>query len=131
MQPPNKARRLYGLVGAFALVAVAFLAAAVVADRAAAQIDTEVFDLQSNSLPSVTHLARARTTLGHMLPEIEAVTDAPPAEQPAVLDRIAGLRRALDTELDAYAQTPFYAGEKGVFEDRLRPSMEHFDGDLG
>jgi signal transduction histidine kinase len=131
MKTPAKGRHLYSLVGAFAFVAVAFLAAAVVAERAAAQIDAEVFDLQSNSLPSVTHLTKARTSLGHMLPEIEALADAPLAEQPAFLDRIARFRGALDSELDAYVQTPWYAGEQRVFEERLRPSLEHFDGDLG
>ncbi|HEY5316706.1 MAG TPA: hypothetical protein VIJ20_01910, partial [Solirubrobacteraceae bacterium] len=110
MQRPSKDRHLFSLVGAFALVAVVFLVAAVVAQRAAVQIDSEVADLRSNSLPSVTHLARARTEMGHLLPEIEALADVPPGGRPEALARIAKLRGALDADLDSYVQTPWYAG---------------------
>ena len=131
MQRPSKDRHLFSLVGAFALVAVVFLVAAVVAQRAAVQIDSEVADLRSNSLPSVTHLARARTEMGHLLPEIEALADVPPGGRPEALARIAKLRGALDADLDSYVQTPWYAGERDVFDEQLRPSLERFDGDVG
>jgi signal transduction histidine kinase len=131
MPTPAKKRQLYSLVGAFALVAVVFLVAAVVAQRAASQIDAEVADLRTNSLPSVTHLATARTDMGHLLPEIEALADGPAAGQPEIMARIARLRQALDHELDAYIQTPWYQGEHEIFDGRLRPGLERFDGDLG
>jgi signal transduction histidine kinase len=124
-------RHVYSIVSAFALVAVVFLVAAIVAQRAATQIDAEVTDLQSNSLPSVTHLTKARTDMGHVLPEIEALADGPAAERPEVLTRIARLRGALDAELDSYVQTPWYSGEREMYQRSLRPSLDRFDADLG
>jgi len=131
MTGEKRDRHIYGLVGAFALVAVVFLVAAIVAQRAATRIDAEVLDLQGNSLPSVTHLAQARTAMGHVVPEIGALADGPVAAQPEVLARIATFRRAVDAELAVYVQTPWYAGERDVYEHRLQPSLERFDADLG
>jgi signal transduction histidine kinase len=127
----GKNRHLYNLVGAFALVAVVFLVAAVISQRAASQIDAEVADLQMNSLPSVTRLSKARTDLGHLLPEIGALADAPPAGQAEILGRITTLRRALEVDIDSAAETPWYAGEREVFDGQLRPSLDRFDADLG
>jgi signal transduction histidine kinase len=124
-------RHLYSLVGAFALVAVVFLVAGVMAQRAATRIDDEVIDLQGNSLPSVTHLARARTDMGHVIPEIGALADGLANARPEALERIATFRRAVDAELAVYVQTPWYEGERSVYEDRVRPNLERFDGDVG
>jgi signal transduction histidine kinase len=122
--------QLYRLVGAFALVAVVFLGAAVVAQRSAAQIDMEVEDLQHNSLPSVTHLARARTEMGHVVPEIEAFADGPVESRPATLGRLRRIRGALAAEITAAAETPMYPGEREAFDGKLQPSLARFDEDL-
>jgi hypothetical protein len=49
----KNAAHFYWLVAAFAAVALAFLGATLVQQRATAGIDREVADLQVNSLPSV------------------------------------------------------------------------------
>jgi signal transduction histidine kinase len=127
----QKDRHLYSLVGAFVLVAVVFVVAGGVAQRAATRIDDEVLDLQGNSLPSVTHLAKARTAMGHVVPEIGTIADGTAGPPPHTLERIAAFRRAVDAELAEYVQTPWYEGERAVYEDRLRPDLERFDADLG
>ncbi|HEY1697591.1 MAG TPA: ATP-binding protein [Polyangiaceae bacterium] len=130
MKQTQKDRHLFALVGAFALVATAFLGAALLTQRAITQIDDEVSDMQINSLPSVTQLSRARTTMGHLLPEIEALADGPPSEHEATSTRIARLRGQIDAEIATYEQTPWYAGERAMFEDKLLPALDHFDADL-
>ncbi|HEY3815583.1 MAG TPA: HAMP domain-containing sensor histidine kinase [Polyangiaceae bacterium] len=130
MRPLSKDRHLLSLVGAFALVAVVFLVAAVVAQRATAQIDTELVDLRTNSLPSVTYLAKARTEMGHLVPEIEALTDLPPGARRDALVRMAKIRGELEADVDTYAETPWYAGERDVFDGQLRPSLQRFDDDV-
>ncbi|HEY6458617.1 MAG TPA: ATP-binding protein, partial [Polyangiaceae bacterium] len=130
MPPSQKDRHLIGLVAAFALVAAAFLGAALLTQHAITQIDDEVNDMQANSLPSVTQLARARTTMGHLLPDIEALADGPPSEHEATRERIERLRGQVDAEIATYEQTPWYAGERDVFERQLLPALERFDSDL-
>ncbi|HEY1692839.1 MAG TPA: ATP-binding protein [Polyangiaceae bacterium] len=131
MHRSHRDRHLIGLVAAFALVASAFLGAALLTQHAITQIDDEVSDMQINSLPSVTQLSRARTTMGHLLPEIEALADGPPSEHDATRDRIARLRGQVDAEIATYEQTPWYAGERAVFEEKLLPALDQFDRDLG
>jgi signal transduction histidine kinase len=127
----QKDRHLYSLVGAFVLIAAVFVVAGVVAQRAATRIDDEVIDLQGNSLPSVSHLAKARTDMGHVIPEIGSLADGPASARPEAFARIAAFRHAVDGELAVYVQTPWYEGERAVYEDRLRPNLERFDADLG
>ncbi|HEY8042001.1 MAG TPA: HAMP domain-containing sensor histidine kinase [Polyangiaceae bacterium] len=122
-------RHLYGLVGAFTAVGIVFVVAAVVSQRATAQIDGEVADLQSNSLPSVTHLSAARNEIGHMLVELDAMGPAPQAARPAILERTKELRGALQRELDAAASTPWYPGERERYDQLLQPAVDRLDRD--
>ena len=130
MKKPDRERHHRFLFAAFALVAAVFLTAAIVSQRSAMQIDAQAADLKVNSLPSVTNLTKARTSMGRLMPEIEALADADPAARPAVIDRIAELRRDLQANLDAAFQTPWYPSERELYEAKLLPSLARFDRDL-
>jgi signal transduction histidine kinase len=123
-------KQLYGLAAAFAVVAGVFIVAAALTQRSAADIDAEVVDLRTNSLPSVTHLAAARTDGRRIRRELDALSVAGPAGRAEIVSRIAWLRGALEAEIHTYETTPWYAGERLVFDESLRPELARFDATL-
>jgi signal transduction histidine kinase len=123
-------KQLYGLGAAFAVVAGAFILAAALTQRSAADIDAEVVDLQSNSLPSVTHLATARTDARRIRDELDALAVAGPDGRPEIMTRIGGLRDSLDAELRTFETTPWYGGERALYDEKLLPDLARFDATL-
>jgi signal transduction histidine kinase len=127
----KKSAHLYELVAAFAIVALAFLGTALFVQRSAARIDREVADLQTNSLPSVEHLANAHNDLRALRETIdELMWSAPSDKTREARERIARVRAALDSELTSYGGTRWYPGEREVFETELLPDLQRLNGGL-
>ena len=129
MRGPSEIFHLYGLVGAFALVAAVFLGAAGLAQHAVSRIDRDVADLQENSLPSVRHLMSARTSLRKLRAEV-ATDERTGADARAALARIRDIRASLDADLLQYDDTPAYYAERVVREQELKPALDDFDVEL-
>jgi signal transduction histidine kinase len=112
------------------VVAVTVVALSVVASVQFLEARQDALGASTNGLPSVAHMARARTALR----EIDAAADL------AILDRLSGrpfdpaglerTRQALGTAMDDYLTSPFYEGEADVYRvalDRLRSFDESLE----
>ena len=118
---------LFGLGAAFVVVTAVFIAAAALTQSSAAGIEAEAANLQSNSLPSVTHLSAARTDTHHLRQSIEALMAAPPSARPEILANISQARDQLDSDIQAYRATPWYPSEKALNDDLLAPRLARLD----
>ena len=123
-------KQLYRLGAAFAVVAGVFILAAVLTEQSVSRIDAEVLDLQTNSLPSVTRLATARTDARRLREELDVLDTARAERRPEILAAIARIRRALDADLRTYEATPWYAGERELYDHDLRPNLVRLDATL-
>jgi signal transduction histidine kinase len=127
----KRSAHLYELVAAFAIVALAFLGAALIIQRSAARMDREVNDLQTNSLPSVEHLENAHNDLRALRDDIDELMWSGPGDGARETKaRIAHERDAVDSELMSYGGTHWYPGEREIFESRLVPDLQQLDTGL-
>jgi signal transduction histidine kinase len=117
-------RRLWWLAAAFVVVAGAFMAGTMITEREASSIDAEVASLDTNALPSVTHLMAVRTAL-RRLDTSTAEAAADPST--AMLDRVRSSRSDLDAELEAYLALPAYGGERELFRSSVPPNLVQLD----
>ena len=118
---------LYWITAAFVAVAVVFLTAAVIEHRAAAGIDEEVADLETNSIPSVTHLMNARSSLRRLEIYGELLVDPPPGSAQTFLDEAQRAHAGLHSEIEQFAETPWYPGERELFENAVAPQIHRLD----
>jgi signal transduction histidine kinase len=123
-------KQLWGLGAAFAAVAAAFILSTVLTEYSASRIDAEVVDLQTNSLPSVAHLATARTDVARIREELDALQGTRPEKGQEILARIESIRTHLNGEMRQYSATPFYEGERELYEHELYPSQVQLDATL-
>ena len=117
------------VVVAFATVVALFLGDAALWLSLASGIDTDISDMQVNSLPSVTHLSAARTELSRMATTVAGM-DAAPEERRTAVAELQGERAALQDELRAYDEPPWYPGERERYEAQLLPSLQRLDAGL-
>jgi signal transduction histidine kinase len=117
---------LYGFVGAFVAVAVAFVIATVGTFLASREIDTSAQSLLLNALPSVSELMRARTAQRRLDVDVEVLTKTRSARA-ELFDELVAARAELDTTLEAAMATPNYPGEREVYEREIQPRLATLD----
>jgi signal transduction histidine kinase len=128
--PLEEDKALYGFVGAFVVVALAFLAASVATFLASREIDTAAQDLLGNALPSVMELMHARSAQRRLDIDVEVLSRTPSARAQLV-DELAAARTDLDTSLGQAMATPNYPGELELYQRDVRPRLDALDGAIG
>lgn len=128
--PRSPRHPLLTLVLAFALVAGAFVVAAAVTIDSVYDIDRDVRDLETNSLPSVEELSNARTDLRQLETAVGALVDARSEARAGVLESVQHIRGDLDRAIASYATTAWYPGERDLYERELVPGIHRMDEDL-
>jgi len=122
----TESRALFGFVGAFAVVALAFVLSSVGTFLASRDVDTAAQDLLGNALPSVEELMRARTAQHRLDVDVDVLTRTS-AARPALIDELVAARAELDTTLGRAMDTPDYPGEHELFERRVQPRLAGLD----
>lgn len=117
------------LVGAMVAVVLAFTGASTLSYIATDDIEIELASLENNALPSMGHLLASRA-------ELRDVAAAADAYRVSVMEgwalagyqreRLRTARAKFEDALSAYATTPFYPGEREVY-DQVRAAMPHLD----
>ncbi len=111
------------LIAAFAVIAAVFVASAAVTYRTISGIDDEISDLKRNSLPSVAELTSARAELQRARVTADVLTLSPDGGSTQGVEELRSHEDAMRGHLAAYAQTPWYAGERELYDGRLRPAL--------
>jgi signal transduction histidine kinase len=108
---------LRNLLLSFAGVALCFVLSTTLAERRASAIDAEVLELTGNGLPSIDELAAAIQALHRMEVAIEQQAASEPSLRATLRTDIARDRRAVDTHVATYLQTPMFPGEQARYDD--------------
>jgi signal transduction histidine kinase len=119
---------LWWLALAFAVVAVAFMAGTVVAQREARTIEDDALSLHANSLPSVARLVAALTAVRHLDTSTERLAAEPSG---GASDDVSSARRDLETELRGYLALPSDAVERELFATSVEPRLKELDAAIG
>ncbi|HEX8789734.1 MAG TPA: HAMP domain-containing sensor histidine kinase [Polyangiaceae bacterium] len=122
----SETRTLFGFVGAFAIIALAFIASSFATLYTARSIDVAAKDLLTNALPSVTELMRARTAQRRLDVDVDLLgrmRDTPVE----LVDELVSARAELDTALAAAMATPYYPGERELYEREVQPRVATLD----
>lgn len=109
---------------AFVATTLAFLGAAVASFAVTTDIDRQTSDLLHNALPSVRELSRARTSLRKLRESVIEIALAPPPRSTSNLDAD---RKDLEDALVREAATPWYGGERVLYEEQVRPALDDLD----
>jgi signal transduction histidine kinase len=118
---------LYGLVGAFAVVALGFLMAFAWTLHASRESDIQGRDLLENSLPTVTQLMRTRrAALRDLDVDVEVMEQTHLAPAQLVAEVVAA-RAEVDQALNAAMSTPEYPGERELYERDVKPRLARLD----
>jgi signal transduction histidine kinase len=119
---------LWWLALAFAVVAVAFMAGTLVAQREASTIEDDALSLHANALPSVERLVAALTAIRHLDASTALLAAEPPG---AVPDDVNRARSDLETELKGYLALPSDPGERKLFATSVQPGLKELDAAVG
>jgi signal transduction histidine kinase len=111
------------LVGAFAAVALTFLAAYVVSQQAMRRIDAASDDIAFNSAPSIERLAAVRTAVRHAEFLLGTALTLGDAKDRAAVDSALA---QLNSDANAYLALPTFPGEK-QFWGELNESIIGFN----
>jgi signal transduction histidine kinase len=123
---PKESHLLYGLVGAFAAVALAFFLSSVATYYASREIDNASQDLLGNALPSVMELMRARTAQRRLDVDVDVLSRTQNARAELV-DELVMARADLDATLRAAMATPYYPGERELYVREVQPRLQLLD----
>ncbi len=111
------------LIAAFTVIAAVFIASAAVTYGTVSRIDDEVSDLKRNSLPSVAELSSAHAELQRARLTADALTLSPEGWSPQGVKELQSHEDSMRAHVAAYEQTPWYAGERELYDGRLRPAL--------
>lgn len=117
---------LSALVGAFAIVTIAFIGSSIAALTVSNRIEAEAYDLLGNALPSVTQLMHAMSANHRLNASVQVLSRAPPAD-PELAGRVATDRAELDSSVATAMTTPDYPGEREFYEEQVRPRLTAVD----
>jgi signal transduction histidine kinase len=120
---------LYGFVGAFIIIALAFLGSSIATLFTARSIDADARDLLTNALPSVTELMRARSAQRRLDVDLDMLSRARGART-ELLYELTSARAELDASLAAAMATPFYGGEHDLYDSQVAPRIAMLDQSL-
>lgn len=118
----RETRALYGFVGAFIVIALAFLGSSAATVYMERSIDAAAQDLLSNALPSVSELMRATSAQHRLDVDVDLLARMRTAPD-ELLDELTNARAELDATLHAAMQTPDYAGERALYEREVAPRV--------
>jgi signal transduction histidine kinase len=122
----KQSRLLYAIVGAFAVVALAFILSSVATFQASREIDTSSEDLLGNALPSVMELMRARTAQRRLDVDVDVMSRTRNSRG-ELLDELVNARADLDEKLRAAMSTPYYPGERALYNREVVPRLSLVD----
>lgn len=111
------------LIAAFAVIAAVFVASAAMTYRTISGIDDEISDLKRNSLPSVAELSSARAELQRARVKADALVLSPDGWSTRDFEELVSHEDSMRAHLAAYEKTPWYAGERELYDGRLRPAL--------
>jgi signal transduction histidine kinase len=117
-------RVLYGIVAAFIVVALAFLASSVATFLDSREIDRSGRELITNSLPSVTGLMRARTAARDIDVDVDERAGTTAA---GLFDDVAAARARLGDAIHEARSTPNYPGELELYQSEVMPRLVDVD----
>jgi len=123
-------RELAWLVGPLAAAVLMFLAAAGVSQWMGSRIERESTEMQVNSLPSVRELSAARTELTRIDTAALAAMTAGSGRRRAALEDMQRSRQAVDAHVASYSQTPWYPGERELYDRDLVPGLRQLEVDI-
>lgn len=124
-------RHLKWLTGAFILIAAVFIASAAATYGTISQIDDEVADLKRNSLPSVAALATARAELQRARLEADVLTLSPDGWSAGGFQELRAHAESVREHADDDERTPWYPGEREIYDGRLRPALAELEAATG
>jgi signal transduction histidine kinase len=130
MIPLREQKLLYGFVGAFAVVALAFLLASTIAALSSRAVDLAAADMLSNALPSVDALMSARSALRRLESNVDALAVERPT-RPERFDAVSQAHADLDQAVVAAAATPWYPGEYEVYQKEVLPRLREVERSIG
>jgi len=115
------------LIAAFTVIAAVFIASAAVTYRTISGIDDQVSDMKRNSLPSVAELSSIRAELQRARLKADALTLSPDGWSARGFEELRSHEDSIRAHLAAYEQTPWYAGERELYDGRLRPALSKLE----
>lgn len=116
---------LWWIAGAFAVVAIAFMAATFTVERETKIIELDANSLRTNALPSIERLAAARTQLRRIEATAALLSVAP---SPQLLDDITTVRSDFGVAVGEYLELPGYPGERELYASAVQPAVARLDG---
>ena len=105
------------LLGAFSLIAVAFVASSVYANWLSVEIEGEAHVLTANALPSVDHLTVACDALRDLEASTDDYADLGPEQRPPARLHIKAMWNVVDAELARYLDLPAFPGERDLYRE--------------
>ena len=130
MKDKSRKKELSWLLGPAGGLALLLLGAAGVSQWRVAQVEQETGGLFVNSLPSVRDLSAARSNLTRVETDAAMVLTAPPHPQPDLVDDLRENMDELHARVARYSNTPWYPGERELYERDLVPRLARLDADV-
>ena len=130
MRDKSRAKELGWLLGPAAGLALLLLGAAGVSQWRVAQVEKETGGLFVNSLPSVRDLSAGRSNLTRIETDAAMVLAAPPHAQPDLAGDLRENMDQLHARIASYSNTPWYPGERELYERDLVPRLARLDADV-
>lgn len=117
------------LIGAFAAVVAAFMAATAYSESRTRAIDQSALSIATNAAPSIQHLTQVRGYLSQLRLDVDDYTDLLAEGRPATPARIVEARTAMANEIAEYRRLSVYPGEEEVWS-RTSASLRALDAAL-
>jgi signal transduction histidine kinase len=108
------------VLGAFAVVIVAFVTATVYSESRTSVVNDAALSIAANAAPSIEHLAASRGGLRQLLLAEDDYVDSIREGQPISPEGMLGARALLQEELNAYRALPQYPGEAQAWDEAQR-----------
>lgn len=119
----------FQVMGAFAVVVVAFVAATTYSESRTSVIDQSALSIANNAAPSIQHLAVGRAGLRQLVLAEDEYVDTFVAGGRLSPNALAEARAVLEGEVQAYLTLPLYPGEREAWADAKR-GLDGLDGAL-
>lgn len=119
---PNKI--LIFIACAFVVTALAFIGTSVASFVVLSDIDRATTDLLGNALPSVRALTHAR---GEVRELRVAASELARSRPPRDVSSLEAERKSLDSAVAEETETPWFPGEREVYETQARPALTELD----
>jgi signal transduction histidine kinase len=126
----KEARLLYVFVGAFVVVSISFVMGAIVTRAASNEIEQSTAHMLANAIPSVTAVMNARTSLRRVEIDADELTRVS-SDWGRFADEVRQAQQDLNQDVQAEAATPWYPGEREVYDREVVPKLGRLDRAIG